>query len=301
MRPALLLSLIACCLGCASRAAAQDQALLPPDGFRQAWKKAERARVFTSADLYGYIDGGAEIFLEFGFEQLTVQLYTSNFGKSGPQASPEELQIEVYRMKDPVAATGMYLMNCGKETPDAAFAERHTLNEFQLLFKKNRYYVIINNVNGSKAVRPAVVEFARFIASRLPPEQPLKVDELLPRAGLEKSSVRLIRGPYALQAIFTLGEGDILQLGRQITAVSGNYQDAAGKRTLIQVDYPDEKAAQRAFQFVRKNLDSYLKAEESSESRLVFKDTAGQFGAVSIRGIRLSVQLHLAKRPAKAR
>ena len=301
MQPSFLISLVALFVFCSGAAAAQDQALLPPDGFQQVWKKSERTRIFTSSDLYGYIDGGAEIFLEFGFEQLTVQPYTSNFRASNAKTEPEELQVEVYRMKDPVAATGMYLMNCGKETPDAAFAERHTQNEFQLLFKRSRYYVIINNVNGSKAVRPGVLEFARFIAAKLPPEQPVKVDEVLPRPGLDKSSVRLIRGPYALQSVFTLGDGDILQLGRQITAVSGNYQDANGKRTVILVDYPDEKIAQRAYQFVQKNLDSYLQVEEKSESRLVFKDTSGQFGTISIRKNRLTVQLHLAKKPAAAR
>ena len=58
------------------RAVAQkagDVNLLPADGFSGMWKKNGPMKVFTSEDLYGHINGGAEAFLELGFEQLTVQ------------------------------------------------------------------------------------------------------------------------------------------------------------------------------------------------------------------------------------
>jgi len=297
MRILLLFALLVFVPAVGHTAATDDQALLPPDGFQKTWRKSEKTRIFTSSDLYGYIDGGAEIFLEFGFEQLTVQPYTSP-NRSTPSRLPaRELQVEVYRMKDLVAATGMYLMNCGKETPAPAFPVRHTRNEFQLLFKKDRYYVIINNIDGNTAIQPDVIEFARHIASGLPAEKLLKTDQILPRAGLDTTSVRLIRGPYALQSVFTLGAGDILQLGRQITAVAGNYRDANGKYTLILADYPDEQAARRTFQHILGNLDSYLKVESRNDRRLVFRDSSGEYGTVSIAGVRLTIQLHLAKPP----
>ncbi len=272
-----------------------DTDLLPPSGFLQIWKKAENPRVFTSSDLYGYIDGGAEIFLEFGFEQLTAQPYTP--GSGAAKTAADEFKVEIYRMSDPIAATGIYLMNCGKESSDPSFAERHSLNQFQLIFKRNRYYVIVNNSEGNEKLRPAMLEFGRYIAARLPAEIPVKLDELLPPKGLNRSSIRLIRGPYALQSIFTLGNGDVLQLGRNLTAVAGNYQDAAGKYSLVLVDYPNEQAAQKALINVQSHLDSYLKVEEKADRRLVFKDYSNEYGVVSITGKRLTVQLHLAKKP----
>jgi hypothetical protein len=273
-----------------------DLALLPPNGFLQAWKRSEKVRVFTSSDLYGYIDGGAEIFLEFGFEQLTVQPYTSDF-RLPASKEQAEFKVEIYRMKDPTAAAGIYFMNCGREAPDTSFSERHTLNDFQLLFKRDRYYVIVNNVEGVKSLRSAMLEFGRFIAAHLPAQQPVRADEILPRGGLDKSSVRLIRGPYALQAIYILGEGDILQLNRQITAVSGRYEEPAGKFTLILVEYPDEPGARRAFTHLQGNLDSYLKIEDKTDRRTVFKDPSGQYGLVSLNGRRLSVRVHLLNKP----
>jgi hypothetical protein len=267
----------------------QDDALLPSNGFLQVWKKSEPARTFASRNLYGYIDGGAEVFLEFGFEQLLVQPYTGGSKDGG------EIQVELYRMTDFGAATGIYLMNCGRESPDPSLRLRHTINQYQLIFKRDRYYGVINNPDGAAQLRPAMLEFARFIAARLPAENPVPAGQELPPKGLTKGSVRLIRGPFTLQSVFSLGPGDILQLGRKITAVSGDYQDATGGYTLIIANYPDEAAARRAFAQVSSNLDSYLKVQEKSERRLVFKDFNNEFGVVSVTGKQLSAKVHLKK------
>lgn len=274
------------------RPAAPDTVLLPPDGFLQSWKRAENPRVFTSSDLYGYIDGGAEIYLEFGFEQLTVQSY-----KPVSQSSADEFKAEIYRMADPVAATGIYLMSCGKETPDPSFAERHTLNQFQLLFKRNRYYVVINNAEGDQKLHAAMIEFGRHIAARLPADTPIKLSEVLPAKGLDKASIRLIRGPYALQAIYTLGDGDILELDRRLTAVSGRYEIAGVRYSLIVVDYPTEEAAQKAFLNVQAHLDRYLNVQEKTSRRLIFRDYRNEYGVIDAASKRLTIQLHLATKP----
>ena len=287
--------LLSAALSGAVPAAAQDTAFLPPNGFLQTWNRSENPRVFTAGDLYGYIDGGAEMFLEFGFEQLTVLPYLP--ARIAGKNPADEFKVEIYRMADPAAAAGIYLMNCGVESQDPAFPERHSINQFQLIFKRERYYVIVNNSEGNEKLRPAMFEFGRYVATRLPPDTAIKAGELLPQPGLVKNSARLIRGPYGLQSVFTLGNGDILQLGRQITAVAGNYQDTNGKHSLIQADYPSEAAAQKAFLNVQANLDGYLKVQEKNDRRLVFKDFQNQYGIVTLTGKRIAIQVHLAKMP----
>ena len=261
-----------------------------PTAFSTTWNRSENHRVFTASDLYGHIDGGAEIFLEFGFEQLTVQRYAPARTKGTDQPAGE-LQVEIYRMTDPIAAAGIYLMNCGQESPDPSFAERHSLSQFQLIFKRDRYYVIVGNTTRQQSFRTVMLDFARYIAARLPAEQPLGITGLLPKDGLIESSVRLIRGQYGLQSIFTLGDGDVLQLGRKITAVSGSYRDARGKYSLILADYPTAAAAAKAFDDSAENLDKQLTVQENGRRRLVFKDYDDSFGSVSVAGKRISITL----------
>jgi hypothetical protein len=269
--------------------AAGDAGLLPADGFSGAWKKSGPTKVFTSADLYGYIDGGAEAFLEIGFEQLTVQKYRDG---------ANELTVELYRMTDPTAARGIYLARCGKETPDPALKERHTASRHQILLQRGRYYLLVNNTAGGAANAPMLAKAAQAMVAKMPADAPVPVLGLLPQPGLVPGSARIIRGPVALQALYTLGDGDILQLGGKVTAVAGDYTGASGASTLVLADYPSPAAASAAFKHLKANLDTYLKATSATDSKLVFQDYEKKFGIASLAGKRLEIRLHLSKPPA---
>ncbi len=272
----------------ASSFAADDTTVLPPDGGVAGWKKVDAPKRFTQADLYGYIDGGAELFLEYGFEQLTVQKYRNG---------ADDVTVEAYRMTDPAAAGGIYLMKAGKETPAPGFRERHTANRYQLLFCRNRYFVIVNNLSGKEALAPVQVTFASYIAGKLPAASPLTDLQIRPREGLVPGSARLVRGAYGLQAVYTLGEGDILLLERKLTAATGDYKSAKGNYTLIVASYPDAALARRAFEHLQKNLDRYLKVVDQKPDRFVFEDYAKKFGVVTVAGKRLEARVKLAARP----
>jgi len=268
---------------------AGDAALLPADGYSGTWKRNGPTRVFTSADLYGHIDGGAEAFLELGFEQLTVQKYRDG---------ANELTVELYRMTDATAARGIYLARCGQETPDPVLKDRHTASRQQVLLQRHRYYVVLYNAAGGAANAPVLVRTAQVIVSKMPADAPVAALGLLPQAGLVPGSARIIRGPVGLQALYTLGDGDILMLGGRITGAAGEYRDAAGASTLIVVDYPTAAAAGAAFSHLKANLDAYLKPTSATGSKLVFQDYEKKFGVATVNGSRLEVRLHLTKPPA---
>ncbi len=281
---------LALLVGLLSPALAQtgDEALLPPDGFSDGWERSQPLRVFRGADLYGHINGGSELFLEFGFERLTVQ----NFRKS-----EDEISIELYRMTDRIAAAGIYFMKCGNESPDPGLKERHSLNTFQLMFLRANYFVVINNLEGEPGVVDQVLLFADYIASRLPPAAEVKFAAGLPDEGRVLGSLRIIRGEYALNAIFTLGEGDILSLERKRTAVAADYETANSSYTLIGVDYGEQEIASRAWKHLVRNLDRYLTLVAAEPTRLVFKDHAGEYGLLRKEGTRVEVRVHLKDKP----
>jgi hypothetical protein len=155
----------------------------------------------------------------------------------------------------------------------------------------------VDNPAGTPALAAVLVEFARFIASRLPESRPDTVFDALPGQGQIEDSRRLIRGPLALEAIATLGRGDILQLGGRSTAVAADYGDAGGKYTLIVAPYPDSQAAGTAFRNLTDHLDDEIKALAQTETRLVFRDYDGTFGTVSLLADRLELRLRLRQQP----
>jgi hypothetical protein len=269
-----------------AQAPSADLKLMPADGFTGAYKRSAPPRTYTSADLYGYINGGAELFLELGFDQLTIQRY-----KDGST----ELGVEIYRMTDPTAARAVYVSRRGRETPDPALKARHTVSKHQLQLQRDRYYVIVNNVSGGAAVAPALTAAASAVAKAIPADGAIPALALLPKAGLVPGSERLIRGTYTLQAVFTLGEGDMLSLGGKLTAVSGDYKDASGTSTLIVAEYPTPAAATTAFAYLALHLDSYLKPMTKTATRLVFQDYEKKFGVATVAGTRLEARIHLPK------
>jgi hypothetical protein len=258
---------------------------------RPGWHQAESDRVYTSSDLYGYIDGGAEVFLELGFERLLVRKFARG---------DDVVAVEVYTMKDTAAAMGAYFMKCGREQRDPSLEGRHTLGRYQLMFQQNRYYVLVHNESGAEAVVPEMVAYGRDLLRQLPPDAAVPALTSLPWAGRVSGSLRVIRGPFTLQAVYTLGPDDILQLGVSLTAVAADYRDAEGRvHTLIRATYPSAEAARAAFVHLRRNLDPELRVLSETKSRFTFLDWSDRFGQATLDGVRLDIRVNLADSPDK--
>ncbi|MBN2710317.1 MAG: hypothetical protein JXR46_14840 [Calditrichaceae bacterium] len=257
----------------------------PPDNLIGGWKKFGNSRVFNQSDLYGHINGGAELFLEFGFEKLAVRHY-----KNGDN----EIGVELYAMADNAAATGIYLMKCGRETPDSMLNVRHTVNKFQLILKQNRYFVLIMNYTGKNEYMPVMIQMAGYMSAQLPADEKVTEFDLLPVKGLINNSVRLMRGPYALQAVYTFGQGDILMLDGTISAVSGIYiDDNQNTYRMIIAEYPDQNAAKTAYENIKKGLDQYLEVIEWQEDGFKLKDSEGRFITGKLTDKLITIKLNL--------
>ena len=279
-------TLLALTLTAAEVPAAGDAALLPGNGAVAGCVRSGAVETYNGAELYGLIDGGAEAFLELGFERTTLQRY---------RFAGQEITLELYRMSDAAAALGIYLARCGRETPDPALAARHTVGRLQLQLVRGTLYAAATGEAPAEGLRAALLGLAGAAVATVAADaaDPLAA---LPRDGLVASSERLIRGPFGLQAVLTLGEGDVLQLAANgATAVAGEYLDTAGARfSRIVVAYPSAAAAGRALANAGDSLDAYLTAVERSDERLVFRDHAGRFGLIRRDGTRLEVLANLA-------
>jgi hypothetical protein len=116
--------------------------------------KLVQERTFTKESLFGYMNGGAELYLEYGFDRLVVTDLIVN---------GEDLKVEVYRMPSSDMAFGIYSVNifrCDKSVP---LAEYYCQSDYQVQFHKGDYYVNIINNNGSSNG----ITVARIIAKNL--------------------------------------------------------------------------------------------------------------------------------------
>ncbi len=269
----------------------ETTSILPEDGQIPGWERAGETELFRGADLYGHINGGAEVFLELGFDRLEVQRYTSN---------GDELSVELYHMEDPEAALGIYLMKCGQESPVPTVEARHTVSDLQVHLVQGSVYATVNNFSGTDGASAALVPFAAEVASRIEPAPAAGVLALLPEEDLIPGSERIIRGPFTLGALYTLGEGDLLRLGEtETTAVAAQYGSEDAPVTRIVARYDAPATAQATFAHIVESLDSYLEPVAQSEGRLVFTDYADQYGRVTVDGSTIEVLVHLPEAPVQ--
>jgi len=278
-----------CCIFYSALAVLAAQIIVPPDDFSPGWKKSGKPSVFIKADLYNHIDGGAELFIEYGFDRLLVQRYAR--GKS-------EITLDVYEMESPAAALGIYLMKCGQETPVAEIRSRNSGEKSQLTILKNKYFVSVDNYDGDAKNLPAMVALANKALESISEASSEELFGLLPKEALVGRSQRLIRGPVALQPFFTFGEGDILDLQGRIFGVLADYrgEDNALFTRLI-VPYPDQKQAQSVYENLRANLDPYLKILTTRANGFIFSDFKQKYGVVELKGSKLDIRFNLPSVP----
>jgi len=110
----------------------------------------------------------------------------------------------------------------------------------------------------------------------------------------------LIRGPYALESIFTFGEGDVFELQGKIFAVAADYRDQDGEpSTRLLITYPDERRAEAGYRNLRGKLDPFLKIVQERERGFVFEDYRRKIGTVERTASKLEVRLNLMARPSQ--
>jgi hypothetical protein len=272
------------CLLILSAVTMQAEVAFPPEGFIAGWTKSEATLRFSPDSLYSYIDGGADLFLEFGFEQLLVQRYVKG---------DDELDVEVYQMARSEGALGIYLMRCGAETPVAGVDVRNSGNGSQIMMVKGNYYLQIISLNADTALVPAMTTLARQTLATIPAGLPVSGLNWMPDKDIVKGSRRIIAGPLSLQPIIKLGKGNLLRLGGEVFGMAGEYRggESSTPRYEVTVLYPDQKTAQAAHTNLIANLDPNIKTKPENNGVLSFRDSQGRAGLIQFTETTIILQI----------
>lgn len=100
------------------------------------------ARHFTSESLYGYMNGGAELYREFGISDAVI----TEFDLDG-----SHYKCEVYKMNGPDEAFGIYSVSTFKCLSNPPLSDYTCQTKYQLQICKGQYYLSIINRSGTSA------------------------------------------------------------------------------------------------------------------------------------------------------
>lgn len=260
--------------------------VFPVFGFSiQDWE-IKKTRQFKASNLYGHINGGAELFLELGFKQLTVDYYSN--GKN-------EIVIETYEMDSPESALAIYLQKCSSEKPVKNVKTRNTGDRFQISCVKSNYYIIINNQSGKEELFNQMITLCNNSLGQIKGAEKVQLLSVLPKKNMISGSITIFRGMYSLQSIYTFGEGDVLLQKGKLFGISADYNSGEGKYTLLKIRYPSTSEALKAFNNLILKLDNTKKIISRNKNNLIFKDHSGKFGKVELNDKNIDLKINLLK------
>jgi len=134
-------------------------AFLPAAAEVPGWTPQGAPRRFRGEDLFVYIDGGAEIYHEYGFREVVTQDYGDPDGRT--------VALEIFEMSDSAAAFGMYTFKSSGKGRSAGLGQDSELEDYYLNFWKGRYLVTATGSDESPVSLAGVLAVGRAANGRI--------------------------------------------------------------------------------------------------------------------------------------
>ncbi len=205
------------------------------------WKWDGKEMKYNSKTLFGYMDGAAELYLAYGFEDLTVR----RFERSGQPP----IVVELYEMASSEDAYGVFSFEHQDE--DAGIGQGSEFGGGLLRFWKGKHFASVYAEGEGTGVESGILEMGKAVANSIPSTGPEpKLVGLIPgkNLGLADKSVRYLRSHVLLNQRFFIAHQNILNLNRKTEAVLAQYLRDKQKPHLLLIRYPDSKEAGDAYQ-----------------------------------------------------
>jgi len=189
--------------------------------------------IFDRENIYDLVNGQAEAFFAYGFEQVAVRGYGN--------AEGAVLSIEVWQLAAPADAYGLFTASIAG-TPVAIGNDGDTDPGRRLAFWQDRYYV---HVRARQELPDADLRgFAETISAALPSggERPALMGRLPPDGLVERSAI-FFHEEISIQNELWLGGENVLGLGPETGGVLARYDIDGVVARLLLVRYPDAEAA----------------------------------------------------------
>jgi hypothetical protein len=205
------------------------------------WTPAGEARVYNRDNLYDMVDGQADGFFVYGFEQVAAQRYQDTAGAT--------LEVDIWQVATPADAYGLFTAGLAGQpasicpsTGSAGCYEGDADPGRRLAFWQDRYYV---QVYGRQPVPDADLQaFARAVSAALPAgaERPVLTSRL-PKDGLVERGFVFFHEEISIQTQVWLGGQNMLGLSPHTNGILARYDTNGGMAYLLLIEYPEAKAA----------------------------------------------------------
>lgn len=193
---------------------------LPASGEVAGLTQSDTPQGYHGDDLYRMIDGGADIYHEYGFRQVLSAEYMDGRGKI--------IKLEMYAMESPAAAYGIYSFKVGEGGKVLAIGQEGLIEDYYLNFWKGNLQVTVIGQDAEDETTQGVVALAETVAARIAQtgERPELADLLL-HEPLPFSNPKYLRGTLGLMNNYVFDRENIFRVR------DGFIGDVEGGRVMV--------------------------------------------------------------------
>jgi hypothetical protein len=209
---------------------------LPKSGELSGWNTVDKPQQVQGEDLFLLINGGAEVYHEYGFDQAITQGYKNARGKS--------FNLEIYRMSSPEAAYGIYSFKSGETGKPLDIGAGGLLEDYYLNFRKGNFLVTIIGFDSEAETITSLINAARVVAAKINQKSKTPdILQLLPREYknlLTPNSITYLKGNLVLFNCYEFDPRNIFGVTEGVTADYGHFKYLLFK-------YPDARSGKQWF------------------------------------------------------
>ncbi|RJP66012.1 MAG: hypothetical protein C4532_16610 [Candidatus Abyssobacteria bacterium SURF_17] len=220
--------------------------LFPAAGEVGRWKPEGEPLSFRGEALFDHIDGGADIYFEYGFVILVTQQYKDE---------DRALSVEIYCMEDAAAAFGIYSYNRHPSLSPVEVGGDGTIHPNGLFYWQGRYYIDIRQVGTASVSSEDILTIGKAVEKNIgaAAERP-EIMKLLPRENMVPHSEVFARGKLAINNQVYIAEEDLFGLAKDEVAALARYRAGLPEFSVIIAGYKSPEACEKAFTRLREHF-----------------------------------------------
>jgi hypothetical protein len=200
---------------------------LPKEGALAGWQPLTEAAAYTRDNLFNLVDGQADTFFAYGFEQVVTRRYQN--------ASGIFVNVEIWQLATSADAYGLF--HGGRAGQPAKIgAEGDADPGRRLAFWQDRYFA---NVSASGSISDDVLrDIANGIAAQLPAGGAApNIVSRLPAENIVEGSLLFFHEEISIQNELWLGGSNLLGLSPQTNGALARYTLNGATTRLLLVEY----------------------------------------------------------------
>jgi hypothetical protein len=182
------------------------QKYIPKNGEIKYWNRSGLPLLFDSKNLFDLIDGAADVYLEYGFNEAINQEYVKDDTLS--------IVITIFKMKNSISAFGIFSFTRRSDSDVLNIGGNGYETEYNVSFYKGSFYVVVESFFQDENIKNVRREFAKNIAQKIKENSELpSIFKSIPNVNGVSYSEKYINGIIALNNLFFVSDENVFDIG----------------------------------------------------------------------------------------